>query len=80
MLNNQPKTMAKKLTWDAQIAIVRRFREYSVRFVRETRRAEGGEKPTQSNQALPQSRKWRFALYWIQEIHRRTFPVLELKS
>jgi hypothetical protein len=36
------------LTRGAQIAIVRRFREYSVCVVRETRRTEGGEKPTQS--------------------------------
>jgi hypothetical protein len=67
---------AKKLTYRAEIAIVRRFREYPDRAVGKIQRAEGSRKAHAIwPPHLTQVRTGCFALYWIQEIHRRTFLI-----
>ena len=79
-LNAKPEKSGRKLTPGAQIAIVRRFREYLGRAVGKIQRAAGWRKARAIHfHGQPQKgRKWKFALHWIQEIHRRTFLIVDL--
>ena len=70
--------MAKKLTYSAEIAIVRRFREYPDRAVGKIQRTDGWRKTHAIwLHRLTQVREWLFALHWMQEIHRRAFLITD---
>jgi hypothetical protein len=69
----------QELTLPAKIVIFRRFREYPDRAVGNIQQTEGLREPNAiRSPRLTRVRKWQFALYWIQEIHRRTFLIDDL--
>ena len=64
------------MTYDTEIAIVRRFREYPDRIVGKPTHGRAEKSPRNLTPYPAASRNWQIALYWIQEIHRRPFWVI----